>query len=242
MTATTGQDQAVKTCSHCRSSKPLVAFHKNRLSSDGVAYWCKECVRELNRERKRNQTQAEPEPTKVSDTKRRLPKSIVYPLGDLPDQWRRLGACVGQNPKVWTASRSNASAPRALRRVCAGCPVAVPCLTEGLHECRVSSRTSDTTGTRGGTSPWVRHKLYRAWLVGDLGEFRELLLAADWEPARADEMIGQLSPVPSKECTSCGGVKPLSGFYVNGQSTDGVASWCKECTRESNRAARGGRQ
>lgn len=183
-------------------------------------------------------TRQESEPVK-SDTVRRLPKSIVYPTGDLPDGWREEAACLGQDPRVWVTSRPKASAPRRLRLVCADCPVAIPCLVEGLSECRASARTSDTIGTRAGTSAWVRHKLYRAWIAGDVATFRAELIAADWHEGRADEMVAQL---PGKACTKCLVVKPQSGFYVNRRKADGKASWCKECTKESVRVSRGGRQ
>jgi hypothetical protein len=172
---------------------------------------------------------------------RMLPKSDVYPMGDLSPEWRYRAACIGQNPKVWVANRTNASAPPGLQRICAKCPVAAECLTEGLNECRVSARTNDTVGTRAGTSSYIRNQLYMLWRAGDLDGVRAELLEARWNPGLADEFIAQMPPPPGKKCPQCGVVKPVNrGFYRNKRAPDGRATWCKDCTKESNREQRRG--
>jgi len=35
-----------------------------------------------------------------------------------------------------------------------------------------------------------------------------------------------------KTCTKCGEMKPLSEFYKDKHSKDGLTSWCKACARE----------
>jgi hypothetical protein len=124
---------------------------------------------------------------------RRIPRSSVYPLvDDTKGEWRKSAACAGQDPRVWTKNHNRRSVPQRLKDVCAECPVSISCLNEGLNECRMSSRTSDTVGTRAGTSAHMRHDLYRAWLEGNMGAFREELLSAGWCYERALGMIAQL--------------------------------------------------
>jgi 5-methylcytosine-specific restriction endonuclease McrA len=41
----------VKTCSRCRVAKPLDAFHRRARAKDGLAVWCKPCVKAYNRAR-----------------------------------------------------------------------------------------------------------------------------------------------------------------------------------------------
>jgi hypothetical protein len=172
-------------------------------------------------------------------TDRALPKSDVYPLGDPPAKWQREALCAGQDPKVWVNNRTNAAAPRRLQRVCAKCPVAVPCLNEGLNECRVSVRTSDTVGTRAGTSAYVRNLLYKLWRADHKDHFRAELIKAKWSEDAADEMVAQLPPPPGKTCANCETRKPRGEFYKNKRSPDGVAWWCKTCVKASNRTRRG---
>ena len=127
---------------------------------------------------------------------RRIPRSSVYPLiDDTGGEWRIDAACAGQDPKVWTKNHNRRATPERLKKICADCPVSIHCLNEGLNECRMSSRTSDTVGTRAGTSAHVRHDLYRAWLEDNMGAFREELLSAGWHYQRALEMIAQLPAI-----------------------------------------------
>ena len=37
-----------KRCTKCGETKPVAKFHRNRLSPDGLACWCKECLRAVN--------------------------------------------------------------------------------------------------------------------------------------------------------------------------------------------------
>ena len=168
-----------------------------------------------------------------------LPKSDVYPPGDIPDGWRYQAACIGGDPKEWTSNRTNASAPPRFQRICAKCPVATPCLNEGLNECRVSAKTNDTAGTRAGTSAFVRNRIYMMWRAGDLDGIRAELIDARWKPDRADEFIAQMPPSQRKRCPHCGVVKPtVKGFYRNKKSPDGRATWCKDCAKGSVRNGR----
>ena len=170
---------------------------------------------------------------------RALPKSDVYPLGDLPANWQRQASCIGGDPKKWTSNRTNAAAPIRFQRICAKCPVAVPCLTEGLNECRVSAKTNDTAGTRAGTSAFVRNRIYTLWRAGDVAGVRAELLDARWKPERADEFIAQMPTSQRKTCPHCGVEKPTDkGFHRNKKSPDGRASWCKDCAKESVRNGR----
>jgi hypothetical protein len=44
-----------------------------------------------------------------------------------------------------------------------------------------------------------------------------------------------------KYCTHCTTLKPLSEFYVNKKTSDGLQSWCKDCIKgdpNTGRAAR----
>ena len=42
----------------------------------------------------------------------------------------------------------------------------------------------------------------------------------------------------TKRCTRCGAVKPMSDFYQNRNTRDGLASWCKTCQKAAVRAHR----
>lgn len=42
----------------------------------------------------------------------------------------------------------------------------------------------------------------------------------------------------TKRCTRCGAVKPVSEFYRNRYTREGLASWCKTCQRAAVRAHR----
>ena len=173
-----------------------------------------------------------------------LPKSEVYPLGHSPAGWQDQALCIGQDPEKenpWLSNRSNSSAPKRLQRICAKCPVKVPCLNEGLNECRVSAKTNDTVGTRAGTSAFVRNRIYMMWRAGDLDGIRAELIDARWKPDRADEFIAQMPPSQRKTCPHCGVVKPtVTGFYRNRKSPDGRATWCKDCAKGSVRNGRSG--
>lgn len=37
----------VKRCSRCGKEKPLSEFHKNKTMADGLHYYCKDCVRDI---------------------------------------------------------------------------------------------------------------------------------------------------------------------------------------------------
>ena len=171
---------------------------------------------------------------------RALPKSDIYPLGEPPDKWQHKALCAGQDPKVWFNNRTNAAAPKRLQRVCAKCPVAIPCMNEGLNECRVSVRTSDTVGTRAGTSAWTRNLLYKLWRADQKDYFRAELVKAKWSEDMADEMVAQLPPPPGKTCPKCETRKLRGEFYKNKNSPDGFAWWCKACAKASNREGRRG--
>jgi hypothetical protein len=174
--------------------------------------------------------------------KRRSESGVdVYPLGDLPDRWQNDRLCFAEDPdnNPWVSNRTNGAAPAKFQRICAKCPVAVPCLTEGLNECRASAKTNDTAGTRAGTSAFVRTGLYKLWRAGDLDEFRAELIKAKWKPERADEFIAQMPPPPGKKCPRCQTVKPfIKGFYRNKNSSDGRAWRCKECHDDSMQKTR----
>ena len=43
-----------KTCSFCQRVLPLYEFHKRSATKDGRQYYCKDCVRKLNRQRYRD--------------------------------------------------------------------------------------------------------------------------------------------------------------------------------------------
>jgi hypothetical protein len=42
--------------------------------------------------------------------------------------------------------------------------------------------------------------------------------------------------VPRKKCSRCGKAKSRSGFYKNARRSDGLASWCKDCVSEYDKA------
>lgn len=46
-----------KTCKRCGYDKPLLGFYKRRGSKDGLAYWCKECMHEAQREQRRRKSE-----------------------------------------------------------------------------------------------------------------------------------------------------------------------------------------
>jgi hypothetical protein len=41
--------------------------------------------------------------------------------------------------------------------------------------------------------------------------------------------------MPTKACRRCGKEKPLSDFYKNNATRDGLTYWCKDCTRTASR-------
>ena len=41
----------MKQCYHCGVKKPTTEFYDSKSSSDGKAAWCKDCVKEYNRNR-----------------------------------------------------------------------------------------------------------------------------------------------------------------------------------------------
>lgn len=53
-----------KTCSRCKQTKLPAEFGSNKSTPDGLSYYCKECNRELYRERKaKKKRRSEPEPS-----------------------------------------------------------------------------------------------------------------------------------------------------------------------------------
>ena len=179
------------------------------------------------------------------------PQSDVYPMRDTAGKWHPQAACSGQNPEKWYVTHDDMKPPpkrrqvpdrlASLRRVCAGCPVAIECLEEGLAECRMSAKSNDTIGTRAGTTAGGRHRIYMMWRAGDLDGIRAELVDARWKPEQADEFIAQMPPSQRKTCPHCGVVKPtVTGFYRNKRSPDGRATWCKDCAKGSVRNGRSG--
>lgn len=48
----------MKVCRHCLIAKPLTAFTTYALGKDGVYYYCRECLKELRKERARKKVDA----------------------------------------------------------------------------------------------------------------------------------------------------------------------------------------
>ena len=66
-----------KTCSKCRKDKPLDQFGNDKKSPDGLAYWCKECIRDNAKKnyKKKNVDVAQPVPAQA-DEKNETPEKI----------------------------------------------------------------------------------------------------------------------------------------------------------------------
>ena len=71
-----------KVCSHCRKSKRIDGFYKNRSTIDGLEYQCKICSKETGKRwRKRN-------PDIVRDLKRKWRKKNVEKNSSYHKNWR----------------------------------------------------------------------------------------------------------------------------------------------------------
>lgn len=75
---------AEKKCSRCEVVKPLSGYYKHKLSKDGHQYWCKSCLREVNK---------------------KYEESNLPRLQELRKEWRRNNkARESLNAKKWRAA------------------------------------------------------------------------------------------------------------------------------------------
>ena len=88
-----------KVCSRCKQSKPLTEFKKKKGYKDGIYCWCNECVRESNREQKKNM-----EPSKKKEYGRR--NKLKQSYGITLEQYNEM--LVAQNHKCAICGKDEA--------------------------------------------------------------------------------------------------------------------------------------
>ena len=70
--------QRNKKCSKCGVRKSDSEFHRSKISKDGLSAWCKECLREYNRQRYYRQNEKRVKALKKQrEQKKRLEKGLV---------------------------------------------------------------------------------------------------------------------------------------------------------------------
>jgi hypothetical protein len=132
-----------KTCSRCKTSKPLPDFPRARNSPDGFGYWCRQCCAErwreriadpsvvvADRERQRQHiAEKRKDPAWVA-RKRKILRKHVAANREAVNERQRLYAAGRQAKRLWTArDRARAALKRAVRQgkivrptACSACP------------------------------------------------------------------------------------------------------------------------
>lgn len=87
----------MKRCSHCKQEHPTTEFHKNACRPDGLADWCKECVREYNAQHR--EENAERNRRWVEEFKANDPEGYMEWKRHHRRAWRK------KNPDKWRAQK-----------------------------------------------------------------------------------------------------------------------------------------
>ena len=85
-----------------------------------------------------------------------------------------------------------------------------------------------------------RAALKRGIPIYTFSEDRRLIPLTDTSHHEPNKNPAHMEPTETKtkRCTHCGAVKPMSDFYQNRNTRDGLASWCKTCQKAAVRAHR----
>lgn len=149
---------------------------------------------------------------------RSLAEVVAHPV----DHAAAAPACRGHDPELWFVHGLDRSRMQAIR-ICRACPLLGPCLEHAL--------AYDVDGIWGATTLEERNT-YRQQ-HGLLP--RSILGFAPREPTkrqRRQQTPPAAPPEPTKHCPRCETDQPLTRWYPNRATADGLAVWCKSCLHE----------